>query len=773
MSIFERIKDNEASQDDQDELKLTSDLTIPLTQFIDDFGDGLFDAIARQNPPVYQGKRVVERDNVLNALKRTPFEAQREVVHAVSQLLIEQAEPAAILNCDMGTGKTMMAICIASVLQAEGFEKTLVLSPPHLVYKWRREILDTVPNATVWILNGPDTLAKLLRLRSLLGAQPAGPEFFILGRVRMRMGFHWRPAFRQTKRFSLERLESNNENSRKAVFRQDIAVCPDCDTVIADDEGNPVDPTVFSQSDKRKQCKVCGGALWTLMRPRARKSKRDLVSATIQQLPTLGPKTTSKLIDAFGEDLLGDMLCDNTYEFLNLMDEKGNFVFNDRQAKRIERALAKLEVTFGEGGYQPTEFIKRYLPAGTFDLLIVDEGHEYKSGDSAQGQAMGVLATQVKKTVLLTGTLMAGYADDLFYLLWRCLTSRMLEDGYQYNSRGTLGSAAMAFMRDHGVLKDVLKETEGSNHRTAKGKRLSIRTTKAPGFGPKGIARFVLPYTAFLKLKDIGQNVLPSYTEDFIEVDMTPEMEQIYTKMSRSLTDELKRALALGDTSLLGVVLNAVLSWPDCCFRPEVIKHPHRKDTLHLNAALFGENDLMPKEAELLKIIKGEISEGRKVLVYSVYTGKRDTTARLKEILTKRGIKTAVLKSTVGTDKREDWIADQLERGCEVLITNPELVKTGLDLLDFPTIVFLQTGYNVYTLLQASRRSWRIGQKNAVKVLFLGYANTAQISCLSLMAKKIAVTQSTSGEVPESGLEVLNSEGDSIEIALAKSLIAA
>src|SRR5690606_35944248 len=153
--------------------------------------------------------------------------------------------------------------------------------------------------------------------------------------------------------------------------------------------------------------------------------------------------------------------------------------------------------------------------------------------------------------------------------------------------------------------------------------------------------------------------------------------------------------------------------------------------------------------------------------------GRRDTTGRLKRLLARVGLKAAVLKSTVPTDKREDWIVDQVERGCDVLITNPELVKTGLDLLDFPTIAFMQTGYNVYTLQQASRRSWRIGQTEAVKVIFLGYAGTAQIQCLQLMAQKIAVSQSTSGEMPESGLEVLNQEDDSIEMALAKQLITA
>ncbi|RMV61584.1 DEAD/DEAH box helicase, partial [Pseudomonas amygdali pv. lachrymans] len=81
-----------------------------------------------------------------------------------------------------------------------------------------------------------------------------------------------------------------------------------------------------------------------------------------------------RLLSDFGEDFLASMLLDNVSEFINLMDAKGNFIFSDRQAKRMERAMANIEFGFGEGGYQPTEFIKRYLPDGCFDLLVVDEG---------------------------------------------------------------------------------------------------------------------------------------------------------------------------------------------------------------------------------------------------------------------------------------------------------------------------------------------------------------------------------------------------------------
>ena len=120
--------------------------------------------------------------------------------------------------------------------------------------------------------------------------------------------------------------------------------------------------------------------------------------------------------------------------------------------------------------------------------------------------------------------------------------------------------------------------------------------------------------------------------------------------------------------------------------------------------------------------------------------------------MTGRGLRVAVLRASVDTDKREDWVAEQVDKGIDILICNPELVKTGLDLLEFPSIAFMQTSYNVYTLMQAARRSWRIGQRNAVEVVFLGYRQSSQSQCLALMAEKIVVSQSTSGDIPESGL---------------------
>jgi Type III restriction enzyme, res subunit len=738
---------------------------IPLQDFINQFGTGLLGAVNDQNPAVYTGQHHQAWDGVMDGLLRAPFKEQREVVHAVCQLLAVAHQPAAVINGEMGTGKTMMGIAAAAVLHTQGYKRCLVIAPPHLVYKWRREIIQTVPNARVWVLNGADTLRKLLLLRNMHTA-PEHPEFFILGRVRMRMGFNWSPAY-------ITRLLAVGDGVDSQHLR--VAACADCGSVVDDEDGKPLQTHAAKAflDGKRKACHHCKAPLWTLTRGQMPdKSMRDQVVDALRQIPTIGQRTADRLVATFGEAMLADMLADNFHNFINLMDDEGEFLFTDRSAQRMERFLGNHEISFGQGGYQPTEFVKRYLPKGFFGCLLVDEGHEYKNEGSAQGQAMGVLTSQVKKTILLTGTLMGGYADDLFHLLHRLNPTAMIEDGFTYNERGSIGPGADGFMREHGVLIDVYKQNaEESSHRTARGNAVVRNTHKGPGFGPKGIMRYVVPITAFLKLKDLGSNVLPAYTEEFIPVVMDAAQRYAYDKLASTLRTILKSALVAGDHTLLGVVLNVLLAWPDCAFRDENVYHPRSRKLLAGVPALYGDNEPMPKERELLSLCRAERALGRRVLVYTAYTGTRDTMARLKTYLETEGFKVAVLRASVEAAKREDWLADQVERGVDVVITNPELVKTGLDMLEFPTIVFMQTGYNVYTLMQASRRSWRIGQTKPVRVVFLGYEQTAQAECLTLMAKKIAVSQSTSGDMPESGLDVLNQDGDSIEVALARQLV--
>jgi hypothetical protein len=124
----------------------------------------------------------------------------------------------------------------------------------------------------------------------------------------------------------------------------------------------------------------------------------------------------------------------------------------------------------------------------------------------------------------------------------------------------------------------------------------------------------------------------------------------------------------------------------------------------------------------------------------------------------------------VPTQKREEWYDRQLESGVEVVICHPKLVETGLDLLAFPTLYFYQTGYSLHTLRQASRRSWRIGQRHPVRVKFLTYQGTMQEICLRLMGRKMLVALMMEGKFSGEGLQSLDADEDLVA-AMARELV--
>lgn len=67
--------------------------------------------------PIYNGEANPARDRVMSGLLRQPFSGfQREVVQAVAALLCDADDSSAIINAEMGTGKTIMAIAAAAVL---------------------------------------------------------------------------------------------------------------------------------------------------------------------------------------------------------------------------------------------------------------------------------------------------------------------------------------------------------------------------------------------------------------------------------------------------------------------------------------------------------------------------------------------------------------------------------------------------------------------------------------------------------------------------------
>ena len=283
--------------------------------------------------------------------------------------------------------------------------------------------------------------------------------------------------------------------------------------------------------------------------------------------------------------------------------------------------------------------------------------------------------------------------------------------------------------------------------------------------------------TVFLRLSDVASG-LPPYDEQILLSSMDSEQDatgysqrSAYTTVYEELRLKLAEALKAGSKRLLATYLQTLLAYPEGCTKGETVFDPRSGDVI-VQVPPLSEEKLYPKEKALVDLVAAERMEGRRVLVYATHTGTRDITERMDDILTRHGFRVAVMKAdAVAPDKREAWVADRVKQGIDVMICHPRLVQTGLDLIDFPTLVWFETDYSVYVMRQASRRSWRIGQTRPVKVVFMAYRNTLQADALKLVAKKLQSSLAVEGELPEDGLAAYGDDGDDLMMALARKIV--
>jgi hypothetical protein len=355
----------------------------------------------------------------------------------------------------------------------------------------------------------------------------------------------------------------------------------------------------------------------------------------------------------------------------------------------------------------------------------------------------------------------------VFNILYRLEPGKMASAGYEWGAAGL-----RAFSETYGVLEKVTTIEPADN--TCSKARVSKRIKRKPGASPLMFGQHLMHLAAFVSLEDISSE-LPPYTEEVISVPMDEALSTAY----KTLEEDVKAAIREhhGNHSVLNAGLNALLLYPD---RPwgigelygyEYDPDAGRRERFTIACTPDLDQDcIRPKERRLIELVKAEVNAGRRCHSYAVYTQKRDVTRRLERILAQQGLRVAVLTADVPPEKREAWFNKRLQERVQVTISHPKLIETGIDLLSHNCLIFYQTGYSLHTLRQASRRSWRIGQRKPVRVLYLHYEDTLQASCLRLMGKKLLVSLAMEGKFTTEGLQALD-EGDDILTAMARELV--
>ena len=645
----------------------------------------------------------------IEGLLRKPFPAQAIAIMGLVKRWQQARTGMVVAEC--GTGKTLISLGAIHV-HSEGKPFTaLAMVPPHLVEKWAREAFLTLPGVRVFLIDD---------LRN------GGDENKSHGvnEVRLRHGRIVREGL-QTSLTDL-RLRRSGSSPRNRW----LSLCGRPSLFIVGRER-----AKLGYFWRHAYCVPCSGQyLGCVVNSETGKpvivDERRLIAAEFEKV---------KIAETI--ETRGDKSCRPFHSPLWQADRD-----------KIRRMA-------------PIEFIGRYMP-GWFDYAVCDEIHQL-AGDTAQGNALGTLSSCTDRIVGLTGTLLGGYADDLFNTLFRLEAAGMKEHAYEW---GTTGQSA--FMQDYGVLETITK-VEPENNRCSKAKTTSMVRRK-PGASPLLFGEFLMQLCAFVFLDDISGE-LPPYEENYVSVAMDPLLMAAY----RELEDAIRKALKehRGNRSVMSTMLNTLLLYPDHPYGLGTLYGKEFDEELKRNVRFviaetedLAEEQLYSKERRLIEEVKKELAEGRRCQVFAVYTQKHDVTARLERVLSNEGIRTAVLRASVDSSKREAWYARQIKEGVQVVISHPKLVETGLDLQDFPTILFYESGYSLHTLRQASRRSWRIGQRRPVRVKFLCYEGTMQTACLRLMGKKLLVALTMEGKFAGEGLQNIDEDDDMLS-AMARELV--
>ena len=675
------------------------------------------------------------------------YEAQRSTIQSVVNNM--KTNKNTIIVGEMGSGKTLMSSSACYVHHAnklQGFN-ALVLCPSHLVENWKNEVERFIPNGRGYIIHN---LEELLELENKLKDQyKVENSFIILSKERAKIGYGNRPAV------LFRRIGYYTDERNRRVKAKNVFVCPECGQVLTKEinvqanswstrkikkvvpmelqdftkeySNNIVCNNIiykYNSKIEANEKKICGNKLWTAI-------NRDDEGTDWIKLGKSGWVHKDTIEIMMADFLAKDKLEKKDADFFSALSEQYNSI------KTSGETIVRFK---GTKKYPIANYINKRM-CDVFDYGIFDELQNYK-GQTDQGHAFHLLTKSCKYTLNMTGTLMNGMVNSMYYLLYRLYPEAMIKEGFRYEDE-------VEFNRLYGVYSNT-STTNAANRRT------STKTKLLPGISSLVFTKFLMNNTVFVSLEDMAEG-LPNYTEIPYSVAMDARTSSSYQSFETYFNNMLRGGNRNQNFKYTRQICKNLLTYPDAPFDAEEI---YDDQNVLLYAPQSPDEFITNKDLALMEIIKPKIDAGEKVLVYYNDVGVTCLGKHLTNFINSHGYNAAELKSSVKAEKREAYINDQVSKGLNVLICNPALVETGLNLLDFTTIVFYQLGYNLNTMRQASRRSWRLSQKKDITVYFLYYQNTVQEGVLSLMATKLHAAQSMEGKFSEEGLRAMSNNQD-------------
>jgi superfamily II DNA or RNA helicase len=232
------------------------------------------------------------------------------------------------------------------------------------------------------------------------------------------------------------------------------------------------------------------------------------------------------------------------------------------------------------------------------------------------------------------------------------------------------------------------------------------------------------------RMKETVAKELPPKTEIVRPVELDDDQRELYESIRVAAHGDVRSAIRKkGVTGSTIAILDALMKLRQVCCDPRLVNVPSARKVKG-----------SAKLEQFLALLKTELGQGRRVLVFSQFTRML---ALMAQALDDAGTRFVEL---TGSTLDRQRVVDRFEAGeVDVFLISLKAGGTGLNLTSADTVVHYDPWWNHASQAQATDRAYRIGQKRPVFVHNLIVAGSVEEHMLRLQQRKAQLASSLLG----------------------------
>ena len=316
-----------------------------------------------------------------------------------------------------------------------------------------------------------------------------------------------------------------------------------------------------------------------------------------------------------------------------------------------------------------------------FEVCIVDEAQNIKNYQAIMTKEIKKIKAKCK--IALTGTPL----ENNVFELWSI---------FDYIMPGYLNSV-VKFREKYNIKEmdeDGLKTLDLLNHQ-------------------------IRPFILRRKKIDVIKS-LPEKIENKVYIELPKKQKMLYLKVLNDTKKEMDEIISQGEFQKSRVkILQLLTKLRQICIDPSVMYDNYNGESIKIE--------------ELVNIVKENVENGHKVLIFSSFRRVLDNVSK---VFSRNDLSYYMINGSVKGKDRMDMVDKFNKDNTNCFLITLKAGGTGLNLIGADVVIHLDIWWNPQVENQATDRAYRIGQKNNVQVYKLITKNSIEEKIYELQEKK-------------------------------------